>query len=1059
MGEEKQFIFRIVSETQGIQKSIQDMKQLETQAKTTASNLSKTSSGLIIPSGAATGYQHTFGFSTGGGKLGGNFGKPPTTFASMGGQGEWDFSGKKKGFEEVFLPIKNVNKGLEDLSKNSKSAEIDIGKLASRAMVTIPIWLALRSAFMGVISTITEGTKMIIDMDRELARISTVTTDVSDMTKFLGELGSKARQMSMETGASVEDILHAFYGFKDAGLATEVAFAGMNVAVKGSIALFGDIKETAKTLTDVYVMLGDRITGATTAQGKMELIMSSIAVLQRTNKFELNEYVEGLKTFASAAGTSNLTLDQMTFLLAKAHNFMQRGSRGGTELARAFRDLSKNAQATGLFLGKAIDLNTISKFDLMLLVMDRLNEKMAAGIDITQDINKIFGVIGTRAVGAFVLNLKSLTQQWKEFSSLSPERRMEILNDQFNTATLTLERQAARLQKIREQAGAYLVSGFLGIDLDKTKDAAENFKKINDELEKLVPTLNEVGKAAGPLITLLTLIATIKGAGMAIAAIKAHPVVAAATTLAFVAGRSSTGVMEGIKDAKTTSQSDQYKAYLRSGGKLGPGIYRESVKAGNKTDLGGIELEPLKELEKTQENITVSLKEQQGIVEDISSFYDYQSASLDRLKLFGFDEVSIEKARLELMLKSTDLNDRDKQIHAQKIKIMQAENAELVKYSDELKTSISSGLKGFLKGETSTKDLFKSVTEGMMDQYYGAMSEGLTNRLFGTTGLGEGWGTFLSGMKGTLSGTSNNPIASRIDTTNQKLDTINQSINNKGLLNSVGSDIPSSSNTGSTSMSGSISNVIGKTLGLKGYSAPGGGYYTGQTVTYGGKTYRQTTDLPVAKDNSTIKNIGNLASAAFAYSQSGNSGLGHYLAAAELGYSSVGMISKGGGTSSLLGYAGIIGAGINESYGNGNRIDWTQNASLSKNEQMVAMMQTAGGNKFGNFGNWQAREWGGKEAQGFWNVFDAGGAVSQTISTIYNWFKKTKETTSTSTVQEEQVASKIDTTNKNLEIINRNLIALKSSMETFVLPQSAYFSENFNMSAEWAIYSKRGFQG
>jgi hypothetical protein len=75
-------------------------------------------------------------------------------------------------------------------------------------------------------------------------------------------------------------------------------------------------------------------------------------------------------------------------------------------------------------------------------------------------------------------------------------------------------------------------------------------------------------------------------------------------------------------------------------------------------------------------------------------------------------------------------------------------------------------------------------------------------------------------------------------------------------------------------------------------------------------------------------------------------------------------------------------------------------------------------------------------------------------------FNDEEQTSTTTQTTNTVVSSKIDITNKNLEIINRNLIALKNSVETYILPNSAYFSAKSNtLEDQWALMSSRGLLG
>ena len=78
------------------------------------------------------------------------------------------------------------------------------------------------------------------------------------------------------------------------------------------------------------------------------------------------------------------------------------------------------------------------------------------------------------------------------------------------------------------------------------------------------------------------------------------------------------------------------------------------------------------------------------------------------------------------------------------------------------------------------------------------------------------------------------------------------------------------------------------------------------------------------------------------------------------------------------------------------------------------------------------------------------------IYSIIQANKKTKQTAMEEATKDTRIGSKIDVTNNQLQNVNRNLIALKTTMETYILPESSYFSEKRNLEDEFAISSKRG---
>jgi len=70
--------------------------------------------------------------------------------------------------------------------------------------------------------------------------------------------------------------------------------------------------------------------------------------------------------------------------------------------------------------------------------------------------------------------------------------------------------------------------------------------------------------------------------------------------------------------------------------------------------------------------------------------------------------------------------------------------------------------------------------------------------------------------------------------------------------------------------------------------------------------------------------------------------------------------------------------------------------------------------------------------------------------------KKATQTSIDTRTTENKLSSKIDITNKQLEYVNRNLIAMRSDIRTYILPQSAYWSEKNSLEAEFSLASRRG---
>ena len=91
----------------------------------------------------------------------------------------------------------------------------------------------------------------------------------------------------------------------------------------------------------------------------------------------------------------------------------------------------------------------------------------------------------------------------------------------------------------------------------------------------------------------------------------------------------------------------------------------------------------------------------------------------------------------------------------------------------------------------------------------------------------------------------------------------------------------------------------------------------------------------------------------------------------------------------------------------------------------------------------------------------AGGAIGAVIGAaagaIYGAIQAgTSETTSETEESTIEITSAIEQSNKELSLVNRNLVGLNKGLEGFVLAQSAYFSERTSVEAQFNLDSQRG---
>lgn len=89
--------------------------------------------------------------------------------------------------------------------------------------------------------------------------------------------------------------------------------------------------------------------------------------------------------------------------------------------------------------------------------------------------------------------------------------------------------------------------------------------------------------------------------------------------------------------------------------------------------------------------------------------------------------------------------------------------------------------------------------------------------------------------------------------------------------------------------------------------------------------------------------------------------------------------------------------------------------------------------------------------------YEAVGGLMMVASMMFS--KKQKETQKTVETELKNIATKIQVSNKELQVVNRNLVALRNE-KTFILPESAYFSSKLgNIEDAFSVHSSRGLVG
>jgi TP901 family phage tail tape measure protein len=850
---------------------------------------------------------------------------------------------------------REIIRTLDRMSVSSRGLMQNMGRLASRAALTIPIWLALRSAFMGVLRIFQDGARYIVDFDKALRRAQVVTRGVSDIPAFMSQLREEVAALARQTGEPVERITEAYYRFATAGLDAAEAQEGMRIALKTSIALMGEVESTARAMADIYNVMGDNIENAVSIQEKMETIGSAIALAFQNNAFELNEFTQSLKTFAATAGNLNITYKELVALLAASHTLMQRGATAGTQLTRAFAMMLDRTEKVERILGRPVNWEQENAFQVFLEILTKVdqrfpsvNEKAAALID-------LFGLRGQRVALSFAKNIALVRQEVERMNSTSLEELMANLESMNKLQLEGLDRQIKSFQQMRKEMGEAFIKGLAGAN-----DLHEAMERINTLAEnRLIPTFEFLG---GIL-----------------------------RTIGNIAYRFSGG-----------AYAEHFERFLTKRGafvggplvKLGPGATEAKERAAA-INLGKIAIEK----EFPEENVRLQ--------REINLSFEQRLQLMSRLEALGFSTLEIEKLRLQALV---DANRKMELQEKQLLKILQLMNKEVIEFSKNLKEAFTSGLTEFLMKEATLGEIFQRVGDTWRRTFAESISSGLIDQLFKTSGIGELFGTQMSSLRHMFEG----PIGKIKNAYDYGANV---------TYNAIVRGFNNATSGGGSIYAGGGGFTGGGYGGFGGYTLPGFGAGGWLTRPFGG--YAST--YPGGQAH--MSGLG--------WAASGRGGGPADPRGFNLGGVTNAQILGVGASAAMTGYAGAqaggLGAGISQGLG--------------------ALALGAAGMGFG---------------AGAGGIFAAGGAMAglgallpivgiglMIGGMLFAQNQDPPEYTRTETVTSvRQVASKIDISNRHLEWVNRNLVALRQEL-TYILPRSYYFRERDEAEA-FAIGVARG---
>jgi TP901 family phage tail tape measure protein len=992
--------------------------------------------------------------------------------------------------------VKDTGKTMSDFGEKSEFAKLNLVGLATRAALTIPVWFALRQALAVLGSIIPSLIKHAIDFQAQLTQIAIVG---GSTRKEIDQLGRESLKLASRYGTSFKELASALEIFAQQGLNSAESLSLLGPVLRFS-AVSG--RKAGQVVEDlIAIQTSFNLTSKDTIS-----ILDSISNAQIKYSINTQQLTEGLRKLAPVAGALGLTLQETEGFIISVQ---QATRRSGTEVASGLSSIFGRLQSSET----VSSLQSLAKVPLFLDEIGQATFEVTGRVrpvnEVISLLSKSFERLGESQKGTLAVLLGGRNRYSEAAATLNNyDVALKATIDSifafnatqtaFNKIAETTQNKLARLNaeyvelqdvtrtpiNLIISAGVDQVRGLLALVKDSLNpitnkfgaqtgenfasflglDAEANAKKAEEER---ISRINSLGDAYLNLIQIQeTFLSDAKSFGDLGLQKKQEE-----TTKDIIDKLKAIPELKGLELPKF-EVTDNLDAVL---GKLRKFVSEnkpelenqikaiEAVKGSTETELElknkikDIEVEGTKnnqskiaiakaQLDFLNKQANLSDKDSQQLKKNLeieiatfeNKLKDLERASALNVEIskglaLGESDLQIQGRRIAYAEKIKELTGDETLLLQEKLKLNELIAEKVAQVSQDLQNSFQGSLKSLVLGETDFAGFSESLSKHIKDAFADALTKRFTEEVFQASGIGEVFGKLITGFE------KKDPVLNAHE-------------------------------EGGNRAASALKKVFDEFI-LKIQGALGGGGLGGGASGGGGESSLLSGGLKAAATLAGASGGAGLLNNLKSILPSGLKSSGTGLSSSQIGLSS---------GSSLIdkfnfGRTTPLGADLGSKASSGGTSILSSSGIKTLGTTLGKAMGVAGG-ALSIFGGYQQVAQGG----GFGNI--AGGALSGALGgasigmmfggpigagigalvgggiSLLGLLKKPKKTT---TVQEEtktfQVASKIDVTNKELQYVNRNLVALRQDIKTYILPSSAYFSENRNTIADqFSLSASRG---
>jgi len=406
-----------------------------------------------------------------------------------------------KGKKLAVKNLQQLERGVRKLAGTTTMAKASMtgfagamGGIAKRALLTIPVWLVLRTAMMAVFRTIGSIISAQKDLQEGLARIRTVMHGTSkEIQKAMTEARETIVDMALNSNKSLKDLSEAFYFLQTSALTSEQALSAFEPTINAMIGTGTGAKIMARAMAGAFNTMGSSMNQALSDAEKFQRIAEVLTFTFATQDVEMNELVQGYGKLAPFVTGLEDGFETLVTILGMLNTKLLRGGRAGRLLGRTILQLTKNSDKLGEIFGITFEpdqpinfLNTIKQINKV------LNNQGKITFSQQKALQDIFATRGATAPKLLLQDFKEIENALIRVSTESVGFDEKIKEIRMRTVPAQGKRFVNVLSSLTSE---FLDGGAFG------EKFAENLKNMNDEMAKGKDKARSYGEALAETIT------------------------------------------------------------------------------------------------------------------------------------------------------------------------------------------------------------------------------------------------------------------------------------------------------------------------------------------------------------------------------------------------------------------------------------------------------------------------------------------------------------------------------------------------------------------------------